>query len=72
MLTVNFLPYADIVKVKQCLLGCLKYREKETHWIPQIAGGEILDKVMSHKQWHIRVHERHLMFKGPMQLNYNY
>ena len=31
----------------------------------------LLDKVMSHKQWHIGVHWLHLMFKGPMQLNYS-
>ena len=26
---------------------------------------------MSRNQWHFGVHERHLMFKGPVQLNYN-
>ena len=31
----------------------------------------LLDKVMSRNQRHIGVRERHLMFKGPMQLNYN-
>ena len=30
-----------------------------------------IDKVMSRKQWHIGVYERHLIFKGHMQLNYN-
>ena len=29
----------------------------------------LLDKVMANNQWHIGVHERHLIFKGPMQLN---
>ena len=28
----------------------------------------LLDKVMSRKQWHIGVHERHLMFKGTFSL----
>ena len=27
--------------------------------------------VMSHNQWHIGVQEHHLMFKGPMELNYS-
>ena len=30
----------------------------------------LVDKVILHKQWNIRVHERQLMFKGPMQLDY--
>ena len=29
------------------------------------------DKVMSRNQWHIEVQERHLMFKGLVQLNHN-
>ena len=31
----------------------------------------LLDKVMSRNQCHIGVRQYHLMFKGPMQLNYN-
>ena len=31
----------------------------------------LLDKVMSRNQWHIGVQERHLLFKGPMQLKHN-
>ena len=31
----------------------------------------LLDKVMSSNQRHIGVQERHLMFKGAIQLNYN-
>ena len=30
----------------------------------------LLDKVILHKQSNIGVHERQLMFKGPMQLDY--
>ena len=33
--------------------------------------GSLLDKVMLLNQWHIGVQERHLMFEGPMQLNYS-
>ena len=32
----------------------------------------LLDKVMSHNQWHILVHECHFLFKGPMQLNFSW
>ena len=31
----------------------------------------LLDKVMSRNQWHIGIHQHHIMFKGLMQLNYN-
>ena len=31
----------------------------------------LLDKVMLRNQWHIGVHQRHLMFKGLIELNYN-
>ena len=31
----------------------------------------LLDKVLSRNQRQIRVHESHLIFKGPMQLNFN-
>ena len=31
----------------------------------------LLDKVMLRNQWHIGLHQHHLKFKIPMQLNYN-
>ena len=31
----------------------------------------LLNKVMPRSQWYIGVHQRHLRFKGPIQLNYN-
>ena len=47
------------------------------HWLLDIALSSnvswqfaLLDKVISHKQWNIGVHECQLMFQGIMQLDY--